>query len=53
MELRPKFDGFEAIREDAQGGAIFPISLFLVFGESVFDREKPRMGVRATVALPG
>jgi hypothetical protein len=53
MELWPKFGGFAAIREGAKTGVIFPISLFLVFCESVFDREKPRMGVRATVALPG
>jgi hypothetical protein len=53
MELWPKFGGFVAIRESAEAGVIFPISLFLVVCESVFDREKPRMGVWAAVALPG
>ena len=43
MELWPKFGGFVAIREDAKAGVVC---------ESVFDREKPRMGVWAAVTLP-
>ena len=52
MKLWPKFDGFVAIREGAKAGVIYPISLFLVVCGSVFDREKPRMGVWAAVTLP-
>ena len=46
MELWVKFGGFAAIRERA----VYPISLFLVVCEFVFDREKPQTGVWAMVA---